>query len=199
MRAVTVRFVTDPDNKNFQVEVDWSPKSGIELEDKYVDKIFKPCMEVLVETVLPKPQGKGEGSSMEEARMKAFIERDISRAGGGSDIKDRPDLPDLSEFGLHRPRQSGGGSDGSNLTYEDLRMFVHCEHCMKERPEGISPAEFASFEVGIALNRKLAVYCKRHKKVVGEFTLKNPPPVECECDKCREEVKFEKGEESAGT
>lgn len=87
MREVTVRFVTDPVDSSFRVEVDWTPKSGIETEDAYVDNIFRPCMDLLIKTVLPGEMGYGEGSSMEEARMKAFIGRDIGRASRSGNEK----------------------------------------------------------------------------------------------------------------
>jgi hypothetical protein len=30
----------------------------------------------------------------------------------------------------------------------------------------------------------MALYCKRHKKIVGEFALKNPPPIKCDAPGC---------------
>lgn len=111
--------------------------------------------------------------------------------------KPRPDLPDLSKWGFGEAMQVGGQS---KLKYQDIVMFIHCEFCMKERPDNVSPSEFASFEVGMAKNRKLAIYCKRHKLIVGEFTLKNPPPLgPCQCGNpdCQNTGSYEREDEPA--
>jgi hypothetical protein len=178
MREVTLKFVQEPNN-NFHVEVNWGDPIGTDLEDAMVEA-FRPILSTILRA-LPGHRGEGEGSSKEEARMKAMIERDINSASEG-DPRPAPEMPDLSRFGLENPMKSGGGSTGSQLTYKDLVMFIHCEFCMKELPPDTSPAEYVTFEVAIASNRKLAVYCKRHKRIIAEFTLRNPP--DFECSKC---------------
>jgi hypothetical protein len=93
--------------------------------------------------------------------------------------KERHDLPDLGKWGLGQPIQVGSKS---KLTYKDIGMFLLCEHCVKEKPAGMSPSEYTSIEAGIAKNGKLAIWCKRHKMVIGEFTLKHPPAsMVCAC------------------
>lgn len=109
----------------------------------------------------------------------------------------RPDMPDLGQWGLTSPSQVGVQS---KLTYKDIVMFMHCEDCIKEKPENVSPAEYANFEVGIAKNRKLVIYCKRHERIAGEFTLKNPPaigPCQCGNPDCNSNVSYEPEERPA--
>lgn len=102
--------------------------------------------------------------------------------------KPRPDMPDLGKWGLTTAGQVGSKS---KLTYKDIVMFMHCEFCIKEKPEDVSPADFASFEVGMTKSGKLVIYCKRHKYIAGEFTLKNPPAMgTCMCGNplCGQEI-----------
>jgi hypothetical protein len=42
-----------------------------------------------------------------------------------------------------------------------IQMFLHCGKCLKERPDGISPSDYQSIEVGWTI-RGLQVRCKRH-------------------------------------
>lgn len=193
MREVTIKLVTDPGDKIFHVRVNWSPESGIEIEDSFVREALRPCLNLMLKTLLPGNTGYGEGNTAEAAKQRAFIERDILMANSEAQREGIPrdDLPDLKEHGLTDPRQVG---DKSKLTYDDIRVFIHCEHCIKELPPGTSPAEFTAWEVGLAHNGKLAVYCKRHKIVAGEFTLKNPPTVGCACAECHEPIEFDQEE-----
>ena len=43
----------------------------------------------------------------------------------------------------------------------EIQMYFHCRRCLEERPDGLSPQEWGSMEVGwTALG--LQVWCKRH-------------------------------------
>lgn len=46
-----------------------------------------------------------------------------------------------------------------------IKMFFHCAECMKELPDGISPRDFSSVEVGWT-KEGFQVWCKRHEKNV---------------------------------
>lgn len=77
MREVTIRFVQD---KKFRVEVGWSPSQGNPTEDAATEA-FAPVLDMAIRLILPKQVGYGEGKSPEEARQRAFIDRDIGAAG----------------------------------------------------------------------------------------------------------------------
>jgi len=47
----------------------------------------------------------------------------------------------------------------SNLN--DIDAYIHCGLCIKEIPDGISPRDFASFELGWT-PFGLQIWCKRH-------------------------------------
>ena len=54
---------------------------------------------------------------------------------------------------------------------EDGLMYVHCNKCIKELPEGMSPAEFADLEIVIIQGHYLGVGCKRHSIPVVIFDI----------------------------
>lgn len=41
-------------------------------------------------------------------------------------------------------------------------QYIHCAKCVKEIPEGVSPKDFQSVEVGFTVEG-LQVWCKRHQ------------------------------------
>lgn len=47
------------------------------------------------------------------------------------------------------------------LNEMSIISFYHCALCMKEKPEGISPRDWALLEVG-STDLGLQVWCKRH-------------------------------------
>jgi len=46
--------------------------------------------------------------------------------------------------------------------YASVKRWVHCKHCVEERPEGVSPAEYAALSVGVSWHG-LLVWCRRHQ------------------------------------
>jgi len=44
----------------------------------------------------------------------------------------------------------------------DIRTYVHCAKCIAEKPNTISPRDFAQLEVGFTAIG-LQVWCKRHE------------------------------------
>ena len=44
----------------------------------------------------------------------------------------------------------------------EIVMFLHCGRCLAEKPEGTSPREWASLEVGWT-QLGIQVWCKRHE------------------------------------
>ena len=80
MRSVTIRFINgDEKDSKFRLEVEWSPKSEDKVENE-VAVAFHHVLDSLIKETLG-PSGFGAGKSAEEARQKAFIERDIAIAG----------------------------------------------------------------------------------------------------------------------
>lgn len=43
----------------------------------------------------------------------------------------------------------------------EIQSFLHCGSCLKEIPEGVSPAEFADVSVGWT-KQGIQVWCNRH-------------------------------------
>jgi hypothetical protein len=41
-------------------------------------------------------------------------------------------------------------------------MYYHCRRCLKEKPDDISPRDYAQMEVG-ATRRGIQIWCKRHE------------------------------------
>jgi len=80
-----------------------------------------------------------------------------------------------------------------------IESFIHCGLCVKERPETISPREYAHNEVGILRNGDIQVWCIRHEKniVIFDFETRqlhtdpdaDPKSLEdfAECSQCQEE------------
>ena len=42
-----------------------------------------------------------------------------------------------------------------------IKLFIHCAKCIQEKPENISPKEYAQIEVGWT-KLGIQVWCKRH-------------------------------------
>jgi hypothetical protein len=83
MRQVIVQFIEDPVTKKFRVEVEWGGAHETRVE-KMASDVFKPVLDLAIRSILPKHNlGYGEsGDSADEARSRAFLDRDIQTAGG---------------------------------------------------------------------------------------------------------------------
>jgi len=44
----------------------------------------------------------------------------------------------------------------------EIEGFIHCQHCLREKPDGVSPREYAQLEVGFTV-QGLQIWCKRHE------------------------------------
>lgn len=45
--------------------------------------------------------------------------------------------------------------------HNNIKRFFHCRKCLEEKPEGVSPREWAQLEVGFTI-AGMQVWCKRH-------------------------------------
>ena len=55
---------------------------------------------------------------------------------------------------------------------ERIKSYFHCEKCMNEKPDGVSPREYGNYEVGLT-DYGLEVWCKRHDELVTYINLTN--------------------------
>lgn len=55
------------------------------------------------------------------------------------------------------------------MTTKLIQQFIHCTQCIKDKPEGVSPAEWARYEVGVTEEGHLQVWCPRHEVNIGIF------------------------------
>jgi len=51
-----------------------------------------------------------------------------------------------------------------------IKAFFHCRQCIEEKPDGISPRDWAQLEVGWT-RYGIQVWCKRHERNVEHFHL----------------------------
>lgn len=61
--------------------------------------------------------------------------------------------------------------DGNHNFDNYIYRFVHCSLCIEEKPESVSPREYAHNEVGILKNGDIQVWCIRHEKNVVIFDM----------------------------
>jgi hypothetical protein len=73
----------------------------------------------------------------------------------------------------------------------DLEKYMHCGRCDAELPNGVSPREYANFEVGVTNDGKLVVRCVRHDLLLltlkldlddPETQMQVSMPLSCGCD-----------------
>lgn len=83
--------------------------------------------------------------------------------------------------------------DGLHNLDNYIWRYIHCSLCIDERPETVSPREYAHNEVGILRNGDIQVWCIRHEKNVVIFDMEtrqlisDPDTIEsCDCG-CEEE------------
>lgn len=52
-----------------------------------------------------------------------------------------------------------------------IDLYMHCQQCIDELPNGVTPAEFSRLEIGITgpPQHWLQVWCRRHKRNVALF------------------------------
>lgn len=55
------------------------------------------------------------------------------------------------------------------MSKSGITMYFHCRECVENLPDGISPMDYQSLEVGTNDDGFLVVWCKRHDILVGSF------------------------------
>jgi hypothetical protein len=50
----------------------------------------------------------------------------------------------------------------------EIKAYLHCAQCLREKPPGVSPQEWSSNEVGWTISG-IQIWCKRHDRNVGNF------------------------------
>jgi len=53
----------------------------------------------------------------------------------------------------------------------DCVAFAHCEHCISDKPSGVSPAQWARLAVGFTADGNVLVWCERHDCMVVRVAL----------------------------
>lgn len=51
-----------------------------------------------------------------------------------------------------------------------IQMYTHCRECLREKPSGISPKDWAHIEVGMT-ESGIQVWCLRHDVNIALFTI----------------------------
>lgn len=64
--------------------------------------------------------------------------------------------------------------DSSIDTESQITMFIHCGKCLKERPEGITPREWARTQTGFTANG-FQVWCTRHDVNIDNVEVRLAP------------------------
>tara|TARA_B100001996_G_scaffold377408_1_gene360000 strand:+ start:944 stop:1192 length:249 start_codon:yes stop_codon:yes gene_type:complete len=54
---------------------------------------------------------------------------------------------------------------------DTIKMYMHCNDCMLELPDDLSPQENIHIEVGINYDNLLQINCIRHDKILGTFDI----------------------------
>ena len=57
----------------------------------------------------------------------------------------------------------------SSTTSDMIKSFMHCQFCMTDLPDDLSPQEFIHVEVGINYDNLLQINCIRHDIVLATF------------------------------
>lgn len=66
------------------------------------------------------------------------------------------------------PRAKVWWYDGSDLENE-ITAFVHCQRCLEELPEDVSPADWSRTQTGLTSTGEIQVWCNRHDINVNLF------------------------------
>lgn len=80
--------------------------------------------------------------------------------------------------------------DSSSDVPNTIFRYLHCARCIREKPKGIAPQDWATFSIGIT-PEGLQVWCNRHQINIGDFrwaesddAKKNPRPLDLSCGAC---------------
>lgn len=78
---------------------------------------------------------------------------------------------------------------------EDILYYSHCKKCMDQIPDGMSPRDYADYEIGVTKDFLIVVWCKRHDELVKTWEIGNiKEEIEslktqtCVCPECQAEM-----------
>ena len=54
----------------------------------------------------------------------------------------------------------------------EIETFLHCQKCLKEKPDGIAPRDWARLSVGLTKRGTIQVWCVRHDCNVDHMAFK---------------------------
>lgn len=57
----------------------------------------------------------------------------------------------------------------------EIASFFHCSKCLKDKPAGVTPRQWARMEAGVCPNGDVQFWCIRHDRVIMRMCMK---PVE---------------------
>lgn len=74
----------------------------------------------------------------------------------------------------------------SSTTSDMIKSFMHCQFCMTDLPDDLSPQEFIHVEVGINYDNLLQINCIRHDIVLATFDVGDVVDDDhcCNCEDC---------------
>lgn len=70
---------------------------------------------------------------------------------------------------------------------EEVSFWMHCGKCLAERPDGISPKDYARQQAGATPTGDVIIWCNRHECEVGRLELSEKQAAEfqtCSCGEC---------------
>jgi len=61
--------------------------------------------------------------------------------------------------------------DAGSKTPNEIARYIHCAKCLMEKPDNVSPQEWARLEAGITRNGNIQIWCLRHICNVTSMTI----------------------------
>ena len=72
-----------------------------------------------------------------------------------------------------------------------IDLYIHCQDCIKDLPEDLSPQENIHMEAGVIYDETtdssmIVFNCVRHESTIGTMALKYNPleHAQCDCEDC---------------
>jgi len=61
-----------------------------------------------------------------------------------------------------------------NLPKNSIYYYIHCDKCVQEKPDGISPCDNQKIEVGISKDKSMIqVWCNRHNENIAIYPIED--------------------------
>jgi len=76
--------------------------------------------------------------------------------------------------------------NGNKKMSEEEILFLHCNECMKSKPQNKSPEEYSRISVA-RTDFGILIYCRRHEMEVAHFPYVWTHPAQCQCKGCKNE------------